>query len=488
MTKAFIFSGPLGSGKTTTLNEILSTVPRDVKARVIINDAGYIGTDSQRVLEGFETYAIPGCVCCESSGDLGRALEEQRGKSDVVFIEGTGGANASSLVDEVLSNGEGYEISGVIATVPVQHYAAVSPTVSFNTALEVSNLVRLTWQNGSTDQSLLDSLKGKKVFSQPMSYADLETSKWFPIFQLAQPANIFNLSWQSVHKPHDHLGAHMIPIARDADPEEVRRKIEDLSDLGVERAKGFLPDGRTFDIVQGDLVYQEGSIDASPYLMIISSKSRVEDSVLAGLDEIRAPQWQQSQFFGPNITHANALNAFEYAHRKARRENYVSLSGAIRTDFEGTDTAFRMGLEINTNFGDSLPLSRALEDYVRIRLDGIRSVEDSPLQENAYGLAVLASHAVQTLAEEENGAYPFDQPGAVYLGKYLNEVSRERVVSEAIPAFERNVLRFSGADYERAVSEEMGDYLVDVSFVATKYGGNPESFGEVRSRLRGESL
>lgn len=479
ITEVIILAGPLGSGKTTTLNEILRTVPASQKVGVIINDAGYIGTDSQRILPGYETGSIPGCICCESSGGLSALLEQEKGRYDVVFIEGTGGANAANLVEEVLRHSQYYTISGIIATVPVDHYDAVSQTVSFNTALDISNIVRLTWQNSVIQPSLGKRLNEKVVFRDSISYDDLIKNRWIPIVESAhEDEHPHDEEGQHGHdhRPHDHLQAYVIPIARDTNVKQMVESLQLLSEAGIERAKGFLPDGRTFDIVHGNISYQESVGGALPYVMIISSKGKIDEGIIRQFDGMRAPAWQQSQFFSPNITYENALRAFEYAYGKAQAEHYIQWGQtSIRTNFEGADTAFRMGYEILAIFQDANPLNRALNEYARLRLEGLEELNNNLLLENLeYNGAVLSSYLCQLLATKSPaklGGYPFGSPDPVFLGEHLESQVADEIRKKVVPEFFKYMAGMDSESLHLTVNEGMAGFFADVA-AAVIYGNH----------------
>ena len=78
MTKVDIFSGFLGSGKTTLIKKLIAEAYGTEKLVLIENEFGEIGVDSTFLSEaGVQiTEMNSGCICCSLVGDFGRALQK----------------------------------------------------------------------------------------------------------------------------------------------------------------------------------------------------------------------------------------------------------------------------------------------------------------------------------------------------------------------------------------------------------------------------
>ena len=102
ITRVYLITGFLGSGKTTFLNRILETFPKDKKLTLLVNEFGEIGVDGTLV-EGDEIDMMEiskgsiFCVCVKT--DFIKGLYELNSKvqPDVLLIESTGVANPSDL-------------------------------------------------------------------------------------------------------------------------------------------------------------------------------------------------------------------------------------------------------------------------------------------------------------------------------------------------------------------------------------------------------
>lgn len=94
MIKANLITGFLGSGKTTTIQHLLSTKPDDEKWAVLINEFGEIGIDGALLSDsGAVLKEIPGgCMCCVNGlpMQVGLNMLIQQAKPDRLLIEPTG--------------------------------------------------------------------------------------------------------------------------------------------------------------------------------------------------------------------------------------------------------------------------------------------------------------------------------------------------------------------------------------------------------------
>lgn len=104
-----LIAGPLGVGKTTTINHLLGQRPGDERWAVLVNEYGLIGLDAALMESGAESGApegvhirevAGGCICC-SAGFMFKVslvLLLQR-RPDRLLIEPTGLAALSGILD-----------------------------------------------------------------------------------------------------------------------------------------------------------------------------------------------------------------------------------------------------------------------------------------------------------------------------------------------------------------------------------------------------
>lgn len=105
MTKIDIFSGFLGSGKTTLIKKLIKEAFGGEKLVLIENEFGEIGIDGGFMQDaGIEiTEMNSGCICCSLVGDFGKALSEvlEKFHPDRILIEPSGVGKLSDVIRAV---------------------------------------------------------------------------------------------------------------------------------------------------------------------------------------------------------------------------------------------------------------------------------------------------------------------------------------------------------------------------------------------------
>ncbi|WP_209123320.1 GTP-binding protein [Alkalihalobacillus sp. BA299] len=108
MTKqipVYLITGFLGSGKTTVLKKAVHAVKdKGLTPALILNELGEVNVehglfDQERMVE-----MLNGCICCTISADMTRELSvflEGNKDVDVLFIEGTGVADPSEIMESL---------------------------------------------------------------------------------------------------------------------------------------------------------------------------------------------------------------------------------------------------------------------------------------------------------------------------------------------------------------------------------------------------
>jgi len=100
-----VFTGYLGSGKTTIIMNLLKQLPKDYNAVLLKNEFGDLKIDSEIAKEENikVTEFINGCLCCVLVGKLGNAIEEIIAKysPDRIIIETSGSAYPAPIALEL---------------------------------------------------------------------------------------------------------------------------------------------------------------------------------------------------------------------------------------------------------------------------------------------------------------------------------------------------------------------------------------------------
>lgn len=120
MKDIYLFSGFLGSGKTSMLTDVLRQLKeKGLKPAVIMNELGKLPFDSQAVDEDVPLKEmLEGCICCSGAEKTEAQIQSllMDAKFDVLIIETTGAAHPVEALDAVYSPlfAEQLNIKGIV--------------------------------------------------------------------------------------------------------------------------------------------------------------------------------------------------------------------------------------------------------------------------------------------------------------------------------------------------------------------------------------
>lgn len=107
MKDVYLFSGFLGSGKTSMLTDVIRQFKdRGLKPAVIMNEFGQLNFDSKAVQEDIPLKEmLEGCICCTGSEKTEAQIQSLLANEqfDVLLIETTGAAHPVEALDAVYS-------------------------------------------------------------------------------------------------------------------------------------------------------------------------------------------------------------------------------------------------------------------------------------------------------------------------------------------------------------------------------------------------
>ncbi|WP_115718362.1 CobW family GTP-binding protein [Gallaecimonas mangrovi] len=114
-TKTHIITGFLGTGKTTTILNLLANKPDGQKWAVLVNEFGEVGIDGALLsASGAAIREVPGgCICCAQGLPMQVALNQllREQQLDVLLIEPTGLGHPASLLEQLCAS----QYQGVLA-------------------------------------------------------------------------------------------------------------------------------------------------------------------------------------------------------------------------------------------------------------------------------------------------------------------------------------------------------------------------------------
>lgn len=105
-TQVHLFSGFLGTGKTTAIRSLIAQKPQNEQWLIIVNEFGEIGIDGAVLSDnGIPVAEISGgCLCCTAGGDqIGDTIQKmlQNNPAHRIIIEASGLAHAAGVIDEL---------------------------------------------------------------------------------------------------------------------------------------------------------------------------------------------------------------------------------------------------------------------------------------------------------------------------------------------------------------------------------------------------
>lgn len=171
ITRVYLITGFLGSGKTTFLNRIIDRFPSDQKLTILMNEFGEIGVDGTIVAgDDIDMMEISKgsifCVCVKTDFIKGLYELNTTIRPDVLIIESTGVANPSDLKRDLtlpIFNGR-FQFTEQFCIVDAAHFldaynifASVEKQIASSTVF----IINKTDQAGSEDVEKIKALINK---------------------------------------------------------------------------------------------------------------------------------------------------------------------------------------------------------------------------------------------------------------------------------------------------------------------------------------
>ncbi len=125
-TPVNVFTGYLGSGKTTIILGLIKRLPRDYRSVWLKNEFGDIDVDSQLARENnIEVKQIlNGCLCCVLVGRLGDALEEiiSSYHPDRIIVETSGSAYPAPIAVEIRRHPDTLKLDSIVTVIDALNF------------------------------------------------------------------------------------------------------------------------------------------------------------------------------------------------------------------------------------------------------------------------------------------------------------------------------------------------------------------------------
>ncbi len=167
MIKIDIFSGFLGSGKTTLIKKLLEEAFKGEQVVLIENEFGEIGIDGGFLKDaGIEiTEMNSGCICCSLVGDFGKALTKviEEYHPDRILIEPSGVGKLSDVmaaVKKITVDGE-VELNSLVTVVNGQRCKVFMKNFGefYNNQVEYAKTIVMSRTQNMKDEKIEEAVK-----------------------------------------------------------------------------------------------------------------------------------------------------------------------------------------------------------------------------------------------------------------------------------------------------------------------------------------
>ena len=183
--KIDIFSGFLGSGKTTLIKKLLSEAYSGEQIVLIENEFGEIGIDGGFLQDtGIQiTEMNSGCICCSLVGDFAKALKKvtEKFKPDRIIIEPSGVGKLSEVAEAVEKGLPGIKINSKTTVINAKRCLIYAKNFGefFIDQLQNANCVVLSHTDVASEHKISEALAFVKkhnstatIVSTPISQLD----------------------------------------------------------------------------------------------------------------------------------------------------------------------------------------------------------------------------------------------------------------------------------------------------------------------------
>ena len=185
-----IFTGYLGSGKTTIIVNLLKSMGPNYKIAWLKNEIGNTGVDTELANSQNTTFVkemLQGCICHVMLSALGDALDELiASKPDRIIIETSGSATPAPVVFEI-NKDDRLKIDGIITVIDAQNFSGYLDK-SFTLKLQVkyTDLILINKHEDLDEKTLEDNL-------DDIYEINLDTPKIFTDRGKVNPSLVFGL-------------------------------------------------------------------------------------------------------------------------------------------------------------------------------------------------------------------------------------------------------------------------------------------------------
>lgn len=493
--------GPLGSGKTTTLNNLIEHVPMEDSYAVVVNDVGENNIDAQRIWDhpaNRSEKIIPltaGCIGCSDVTQFREALERVYDSGvNVLFIEPTGIAPGTEIADVVRSSG--FDLS-VLTLVNARTVERDLKWQVLPSQLSVADIIGVTHIPDDRDKTEVIASVLEQLPPLPdevsVELIDAASTNYFEVLaKLRGMDRELRFGRQLVdicidnhshnhdhdhghdHHDHDHHDGHGVSAKSFAlketitveQVEQLLRSQVDNNKTPLLRAKGFVS-GYRFDLV-GDEWNVRKDDSNTPSTMNVIFGGGIPNGFLDDAYAM-ASSVERSEFSGDKKAIVKSISEMSIDDRASIISERVSqypapismTHGELIPDCEA-DEGYEIAFWGNADDMDDASKATAMKAYIQFRLDGLHQ---------------LQHHADAVVNSDKKYSYWTRRYGATlgYNSYHLSEyISDEQLaeIKKVNPAklLIDGLMQLDSLTFDEGRAEEKPEFLLQVFSSALRTG------------------
>ncbi|KAI8887335.1 cobW-domain-containing protein [Backusella circina FSU 941] len=204
-----VFTGFLGSGKTTTILNLLKRVPENYKVCLLKNEFGDIAVDSQLAKEtnvGVQEM-VNGCICCVLVGQMKLALEELREKynPDRIIVETSGSAFPAPIAWQIREmEGDGFVLDSIITVIDCENFRGYEDT-SYTAKLQAqyTDVILLNKHDSLNERQMDDVIDHVNVLNTDTPKVNIDKHGVSPDLVFGLDTQLFKVAYNKGGKLED---------------------------------------------------------------------------------------------------------------------------------------------------------------------------------------------------------------------------------------------------------------------------------------------
>jgi len=245
-----VFTGFLGSGKTTIIINLLKQMPKSYKIVMLKNEFGNVEVDSKLMQDSNieVTEMLNGCLCCILVGKLGNALNEilEKYTPDHILIETSGSAYPAPIAWEINKMKDRLKLDGIVTIIDAKNFTGYRD-ISYTAKIQAqyTDLILINKHEGMNEQELDKVLDD--VYELNATTPKIKTDKGYISANLVFGLNsklIQTQHQENVSEDHEHHHKEVeileLHSAKSFNKDEFLKIIKDLPKWDFYRIKGLI--------------------------------------------------------------------------------------------------------------------------------------------------------------------------------------------------------------------------------------------------------